>query len=26
LRKETWLRFPRTVRVAWRTIVSGGRQ
>jgi len=26
LRKETWLRFPRTVRVAWRTIVSGGKQ
>ncbi len=24
LRKETWLRLPRTVRMAWRTVVSGG--
>ncbi len=24
LRKETWLRLPRTARMAWRTVVSGG--
>ncbi len=24
LRRETWLRLPRTARMAWRTVVSGG--
>jgi len=26
LRKETWLQLPRTVRMAWRTIMPGGGQ
>jgi len=26
LRKETWLQLPRTVRMAWRTVMPGGRQ
>jgi radical SAM superfamily enzyme YgiQ (UPF0313 family) len=26
LRKETWLQLPRTVRMAWRTVMPGGNQ